>query len=408
MSLTVREDAPSEHDYHINKKEGRSYISKSISTENGNIRIIRKVIDATESHAFGKLKDGLVIRVTPGGREELVAKFYEDDRNIFNVIFQKFTKKTGNPQKLSFSFSGNEIKRVVEFLSSIQDVHLETKDKIQIDDSELEQIQITDAQARKLVQQQPDIFMEIIRNDLNVSDIKALGYRREQLKKFKKLLDDSNYFEKEKRMLSVSRDEDVWQKFFEKNTWIFGYGLNYIFTSPLEDRKLEQIVQGFALGQRGKRVDALMKTRGFISSLCFAEIKTHKTKLLSTRAPRPSCWSISNELTDALAQIQKTVQAAVQQIQTKTELSTKSGDPTGETVYLYQPKSFLVIGHLPEFDSSGGINEEKYSSFELFRRNVDNPEIITFDELHERARFIVELASSENAPDRIGDTFAGI
>lgn len=28
--------------------------------------------------------------------------------------------------------------------------------------------------------------------------------------------------------------EMIWQQFFEKNTWIFGYGLNYIFNSTLD------------------------------------------------------------------------------------------------------------------------------------------------------------------------------
>jgi hypothetical protein len=36
-----------------------------------------------------------------------------------------------------------------------------------------------------------------------------------------------------------------------------------------------------------------------------------------------------------------------------------------------------------------GVNQDRHRSFELFRRNTANPEIITFDELFERARFIV-------------------
>jgi hypothetical protein len=36
-----------------------------------------------------------------------------------------------------------------------------------------------------------------------------------------------------------------------------------------------------------------------------------------------------------------------------------------------------------------GVNTEKFRSFELLRRNTFLPEIITFDELYERARFIV-------------------
>ena len=36
------------------------------------------------------------------------------------------------------------------------------------------------------------------------------------------------------------------------------------------------------------------------------------------------------------------------------------------------------------------VIESVYSSFELYRKNLTSPEIITFDELYERARFIVK------------------
>jgi hypothetical protein len=38
------------------------------------------------------------------------------------------------------------------------------------------------------------------------------------------------------------------------------------------------------------------------------------------------------------------------------------------------------------------VNEEQYRSFELYRRNTAWPEIITFDELYERASYIVNHA----------------
>jgi hypothetical protein len=42
----------------------------------------------------------------------------------------------------------------------------------------------------------------------------------------------------------------------------------------------------------------------------------------------------------------------------------------------------------------------KRRSFELFRRNLTQPEILTFDELFERARFIIENTSDVKAkPD---------
>jgi hypothetical protein len=58
----------------------------------------------------------------------------------------------------------------------------------------------------------------------------------------------------------------MWQKFFEKNTWMFGYGLGYLFISALDEKKLEQVVQDFSLVQYGKRADGVLKTRGAISA----------------------------------------------------------------------------------------------------------------------------------------------
>ena len=48
-----------------------------------------------------------------------------------------------------------------------------------------------------------------------------------------------------------------------------------------------------------------------------------------------------------------------------------------------------MIGSMAEFSTENGVNKDKLRSFELLRKNIVSPEIITFDELYERARFIV-------------------
>lgn len=169
-------------------------------------------------------------------------------------------------------------------------------------------------------------------------------------------------------------------------------------------------MSGTFLDESGKRVDALMKTRGLISSICFIEIKTHKTSLLWHHKPyRSECWRVSDELAGSVAQIQKTVQKAVRSIGSKTDLHDDIGTPSGELAFLYQPKSYVVIGKLEEFVTPKGVNEQKFSSFELFRRNLTNPEIITFDELFERARFIVShhevVKDDADMPDQNDEGF---
>ena len=134
-----------------------------------------------------------------------------------------------------------------------------------------------------------------------------------------------------------------------------------------------------------------MKTRGIINTFCFGEIKTHSTALLKKiKQPyRDECWAISDELAGAISQVQKTVQKSIKEVSTKIDIKDNYGDLTGEQIFLYQPKSYIVIGSLSEFKSDYGINEDKFSSFELFRQSQMNSDIITFDELYERAKFIV-------------------
>jgi hypothetical protein len=72
------------------------------------------------------------------------------------------------------------------------------------------------------------------------------GYRRKQLRIFKRLLTEPSYFEAA-LLKHPKGPEDVWQKFFEANPWIFGCGLSLICFGPLSERKLEQTVRGFDL-----------------------------------------------------------------------------------------------------------------------------------------------------------------
>lgn len=220
-----------------------------------------------------------------------------------------------------------------------------------------------------------------------ISKALQISYRKEQVDYFKRLLDDDDFFDTE-RVKNGGNTEGVWQNFFEKNDWTLGFSMSGILYSSLNDRKLEQVVSGFDFNQSGKRIDALMKSKGYIESFCCVEIKTHKTPLLGTQY-RGECWSPSTELMGAISQIQKTVQKLMKNIHEKTEIKDEIGNPTGEVIFNYMPYSFVIIGSLKEFDAGNGrINLPKLSSFELFRKNLKTPEIITFDEIYERVRFL--------------------
>ncbi len=236
----------------------------------------------------------------------------------------------------------------------------------------------------------PELCRAILETQVAALDISSLAYRRDQLELMRGLIEDPSLFAAHQEETGASGRESVWQGFFERNQWIFGYGLNYVIGEGVQTDKLEQVVAGYSIAGGGKRVDGLLRTRGILRSLCYVEIKTHDTPLLHQTEYRSDVWQPSHELAGAVAQAQKTVQLAVEHLTTTFELPVGSGAHGGERFFNYHPRSIVVCGDLCEFVEAAGVNVQKFSSFELYRRSISSPDIITFDELYERASAIVE------------------
>ncbi len=385
-------------DNYLDPKPDKTYVSPSLKAfgdDNRRIRIVSKVIESKDSYAFSKIKEETIIRHKENAKTYIKATFFEKSRDITVLNIQGYSVATDKPHNASFSFVGDEIGKLYEFIQNIEFIPLDSNAPLNINDDKLRHTQLSDQQLVNLLKDNEEILLEVVRSSLTKKDIVAIAYRKKQLNIFESLLNDSVYFESCKQKMNCT-DEGVWQRFFEKNPWIFGYSLNYIYLSSLNDKKLEQVVAGYDIATHGKRVDALMKSKGFISNLCFIEIKTHRTSLLHNTPYRVGCWRPSNELAGAVAQVQGTVASAIETIGNKITITDLKGFPTGENIFNYLPKSYLIIGKLSELVNKNGINEEQYRSLELYRKNTHNPEIITFDELYERAKFIVHNAEEQD------------
>lgn len=183
----------------------------------------------------------------------------------------------------------------------------------------------------------------------------------------------------------------IGQQFFEQNTWIFGYGLQLVACESLDDKKLETIVVGadFFDGA-GKRIDGLLKTKGAINRSLFTEIKLHDAHLLE-KYDRPSVWVPGKDLRGGVGQMHKTLHKVSLKVnQNFHDVKDKEGNPTGETVAFVMPRGIVLIGTLQQFMTEKGFNDQMFASFELYRQQQNGVEILTYDELYERARFIVE------------------
>jgi hypothetical protein len=101
--------------------------------------------------------------------------------------------------------------------------------------------------------------------------------------------------------------------------------------------------------------------------------------------------------------VQTTVHAAIESLGQKLMSRDDMGYLTGEVLFNIEPRSYLVVGSLEQFQTRRGVNVPRFRSFELYRRHTWRPEIITFDELLQRARFIVEHTPDTALPEKDED-----
>lgn len=258
-----------------------------------------------------------------------------------------------------------------------------------IDDETLAQLINDPAAVRLLYGSRPQELRDLIAADVEAQDVIALAGRKAALDEFRHLLGEDEYFDSQ--IESGKGREAVWQKYFEENPWVLGIELGSQLFTSWSDGRLEQVVAGHTFDGVGKRADALLKTSGLIKSLVFADIKHHRTPLLSADEYRPGVWSPSKDLSGGVLQSQTTVHRAVSDIGNRVSARDTGGFETGDLVYLVRPRSFLIVGSLSEFvGTGGGHHREKITSFELYRRHLQEPEVVTFDELLARAEWIVE------------------
>jgi hypothetical protein len=210
---------------------------------------------------------------------------------------------------------------------------------------------------------------------LSEADVSQLLQRREKLEHFKIALH------------SKPDDERWWQTFFDRNKWIFGYGLNY---QILKHERSQPVYGGTRVdGRGGQRGDTLASTVGDVNFTVLVEIKTPKTPLLTgTEEVRSGAWSLSKDLTDALVQLQANTDTWNRQ----GSLQEDNRDRLeAQDVFTVQPKGILVIGTLSEVQRS----RSKRGTFQRFRMGLHGIDVLTFDELLRRAEFIVSSEKTE-------------
>lgn len=381
------------HYYKLRDKSGPDtiYVSKvtefenSITGEKNSQRYIRKVFGEQESCEIVRVKGEFILRCSPTGRDQIKVIVHENDNNRIGLVLQKFRGDTGNPIKeTSFSFYDNEFHELLEFLNLVRFIDLSDTSNFKLSLTNLREKVLVNREDKELIDSLANLhgdhrinFFEKMReSSLSRQDLDILSGRKDGLALFhRKLFTEKDW------------DEPKWQQFFADNTWIFGYGLDYRFLSILQK---EAAVSNVDLdGKNTVNSDFLMGSTDFT---VLVELKRPDTLLFEQSKNRSHSWRLSQYLVHAVSQI--LAQKAAWEIKaTQTNYDDNGNLITQKTS---DPKAILIIGRKDKINGNPRDYEIKQKTFELYRRDSRNVEIITYDELYERAYYIVNQELPNN------------
>ena len=264
-----------------------------------------------------------------------VSTFFIKNKEDYSTFKLKKIKKNANSDwKVDAEFTLNDFNLTMmeKFLSIIKNLKLNNiyNASINLGDVTLENLKniLETENGRKAIKQ--------LTTDPNLKeDIFALTHKKNELVKFGKLLNNFDSYKNEyvsEHYLESDKEEPIWQNFFERNPWIFGHGLCYQFLHKVSS-KLETTTTGYSYNSSGKRIDAFMKTKALISQYVLIEIKKPTTSLLASKPYRPGSWPVSQELTGAISQVQKSVFDFTVNQNLKDQVKDESGNYTGEEIY---------------------------------------------------------------------------
>lgn len=379
-------------DYFKARKDTKTYLSKvfSLGGIKERVRFVNMVMSETDSVLMGEIEGALTLRVTGKVRKtQVVAFISQDDKRVRRLTLQTFVTRNNKDmgpylatdEKSEFSFRSGEFEKLLRFLKEIEFVDLSNEDRFQIEDisSQSGPKAIIDASDKNLLQSLKSMknddrekLFASLKGSLTSGEISILLGRKSGLEEFGR------------QMRLREWDESKWQDFFEREQWVFGYGLDYRIMRQF-DREAT-VGQGGTDNRNRPKVDFLMN---FTEYSVLVEIKRPDMSIFkSKKSGRAGTWEFTTEFISAISQIME--QQVEWQISSASgEHFSKDGTRRLET-RTRKPKTILIFGSKDEFSKDGNVRDRniKLDTFELFRRECGTIDIITFDELHDRASFI--------------------
>jgi hypothetical protein len=179
-------------------------------------------------------------------------------------------------------------------------------------------------------------------------------------------------------------NEAFWQKFFSENPWV----ISQVFASPVVIMQDQAYVGGKGMDNTGGKMVDFIYRNSLTDNIVLVEIKTPKTELLDGKY-RQGVYAVSRELSGAVGQMLAYKDSIQKEFYV---LSNKSGT----RFCSFNSRCALVVGDTKSLD-----DKDKKASFELFRTELKDVDIITFDELFAKTELLLQLLQgSENTPEQ--------
>ncbi len=175
--------------------------------------------------------------------------------------------------------------------------------------------------------------------------------------------------ERYQEMLGKKLVEGRWQDFFNENPFI----LNMAFGYPVIKVRDQASVGGRKLSGDGEKITDFLVKNSLTNNTAIFEIKTPQTPILNKTPFRDGVFTPSADLSGSINQ------ALDQKYQFQKQIAQIKDNTRLYDIESYVVHCCLVIGMTPD-----GNDQKK--SFELFRRNSKDVEIVTFDELFEKLK----------------------
>lgn len=215
--------------------------------------------------------------------------------------------------------------------------------------------------------------------------------RKAVLQIFKNLLNEVGYIEKYKTLneIKMKGEEAAWHHFLKNNEWLLGLNLDIRFIQDFIDEA--SIGNPNTLNKGNMKVDLL----GLSDYTVLVELKTANTLFFSEKRnsnSRTATWSFGNEFIEGFSQ------CLAQKFDFDKEADSKDIVLNNELIdkreyRTVDPKTIYIVGNKSKEIPKGSANVDihtKRDTLERFKRNNRNIEIISYDELFERATYIVE------------------